>query len=172
MSARPIPRRGRPPKFGRPSHVVAVTLPEEVIRGLRRINADVGWAIVSLFSRAHRGGQRGARRHGVAELVAIGRRHSLIVVDRSLVRRLPGVDLVPINSTQALLAVAPGHGVGDIELAVLDRLDFERVRPAERDALTALRAKIRQWRRDPALQFRTRGIVIVDHGVNRRAGRR
>ena len=39
--------RGRPPKFGRPSQFVALTLPEEVVAGLRRIDADVAWAVVS-----------------------------------------------------------------------------------------------------------------------------
>ncbi len=144
-----------------------MTLPEEVIRGLRRINADVGWAIVSLFSRAHRNGHGRTRRHDVAELVGIGRRHSLIVVDRALVRRLPGVDLVPFNGAQAFLAIAPGHGLSDIELAVLDRLESGTLGDAEREALTALRARIRSWRHDRALRFHTRGIVIVDHTARR-----
>lgn len=149
---------------------MAVTLPEEVIRGLRRINADLGWAIVTLFGRRPPAGGQSRRARAVAELVGIGRRHSLIVVDRALVRRLPGVDLVPLNTEQAFLAVPPGRGLSDIELAVIDRLDDRRIVGAEREALGTLRELIRSWRRDPALRFRTRGIVIVDH-VRRSAPR-
>ena len=42
-------KRGRPPKFGRPGQVVALTLPEEVVAGLRRIDPDVAWAVVRLY---------------------------------------------------------------------------------------------------------------------------
>ena len=45
-------RRGRPSKFGRPSQVVALTLPEDVLRGLRKVHSDVGWAIVSLLEKS------------------------------------------------------------------------------------------------------------------------
>ena len=41
--------RGRPPKFGRPSQVVALTRPEEVMAGLRKINAGLAWAVVRMF---------------------------------------------------------------------------------------------------------------------------
>jgi hypothetical protein len=44
-------KRGRPQKFGRPSQVVALTLPEDVLRGLRKIHHDLGWAIVALFEK-------------------------------------------------------------------------------------------------------------------------
>src|SRR5437762_3311080 len=42
-------RRGRPSKFGRPSQVVALTLPEEAIQRLRKVHRDLGWAIVKLL---------------------------------------------------------------------------------------------------------------------------
>src|SRR5262245_38329777 len=70
-------KRGRPSKFGRPSQVVALTLPDEVVRGLRRIDEDIAWAIVHMFeqdaapAQAQHGGQPDA------ELVAIGDRRSL-----------------------------------------------------------------------------------------------
>src|SRR5205814_914451 len=40
-------KRGRPPKFGRPSRLVALTLPTQVIRGLRKLHPDLAWAIVA-----------------------------------------------------------------------------------------------------------------------------
>jgi hypothetical protein len=46
--------RGRPSKFGRPSRVVALTLPEDAIDRLRRVHRDLGWAILKLLDREPR----------------------------------------------------------------------------------------------------------------------
>ena len=46
--------RGRPLKFGRPARLLALTLPDDVVKGLRRIHPDPGWAIVSLYEKAAR----------------------------------------------------------------------------------------------------------------------
>ena len=44
---KPMPgRRGRPPKYGSPSKIVAVTLPEDIVNQLLAIHEDLGWAIV------------------------------------------------------------------------------------------------------------------------------
>jgi hypothetical protein len=40
MKARSHGKRGRPSKFGRPSQVVALTLPDEVVRGLRKLDRN------------------------------------------------------------------------------------------------------------------------------------
>ena len=40
------PRRGRPQKFGRPSRAVTLTLPEDVIAALGRVDDDLSRAIV------------------------------------------------------------------------------------------------------------------------------
>jgi hypothetical protein len=50
-AARASGRRGRPSKFGRPSQVVALTLPQEVLAALRSIHRDPAWAIVQLVER-------------------------------------------------------------------------------------------------------------------------
>jgi hypothetical protein len=75
-------KRGRPPKFGRPSEVVALTLPEEVVRGLRQIHPDIAWAVVTLFE--GKGTTRVAKRTPDAELVTIGGRQSLIVINAAV----------------------------------------------------------------------------------------
>jgi len=57
-------RQARPSaEVRRPSQMVALTLPEEVVRGLRRIDDDIAWAIVHVFEReaAPVGGQRRQR---------------------------------------------------------------------------------------------------------------
>ena len=45
MGVTTAPRRGRPPKFGRPAQLVTLTLPEDVISWLSTIDPDLGWAI-------------------------------------------------------------------------------------------------------------------------------
>jgi len=164
-------RRGRPPKFGRPSQIVALTLPEEVIRGLRRIDDDIGWAIVHVFERGAAPPPRHNGRQADAELVTIGEGRSLIVVNRKIFRRLPGVHIIPLSDTHAFLALEPGRGMSDLELAVVDRLDDEAVPPREREGLLRLHGQLRQWRRDPRLSFNARAIIEVHHRTGRRRGR-
>ncbi len=154
-------KRGRPPKFGRPGQVVALTLPEEVVAGLRRIDPDVAWAVVRLYEKEARRTPAAPPERAVAELVRITERRSLIIVNRAEVSKLPGVTIVPVSATRAFLALAPGLGMSDLELAVSDRLD-DGIDERERKALTRLRAQVRRWRRDRGLRFHTRAIIEVE----------
>jgi hypothetical protein len=155
-------QRGRPPKFGRPARVVALTLPDEVVAGLKRIDADIAWAVVRLYEREARRRPATHPERTVAELVRIADRRSLIVVNRAEFTRLPGVTMVPVSSTRAFLALEPGLGMSELELAVTDRLDEDAVDDRERRALTRLRAQLRRWRRDRGLRFHTRAIIEVE----------
>ncbi len=161
-------KRGRPPKFGRPGQVVALTLPEEVVAGLRRIDRDVAWAVVRLYEKEARRTPAAPPEPAVAELVRITERRSLIIVNRAEVSKLPGVTIVPVSATRAFLALAPGLGMSDLELAVSERLD-DGIDERERKALTRLRAQVRRWRRDRGLRFHTRAIIEVeDVSISRR----
>ena len=165
----PQSRRGRPSKFGRPSQVVALTLPADVVRGLRRIDPDVACAIVSLFekSAARRSPEPTARPD--VELVTVADRRSLIVVNRSVIQHLHGVSIVRLHGDRAFLALEEGKGMADLELAVLDSLDDPAMDSRERAALQQLRAQLREWRHDRKLRFRTRSIIVVEHtGARRR----
>ncbi len=164
----PMPRkRGRPPKFGRPSEVVALTLPSEVVRSLRSVHPDLAWAIVTLFEKTPRRTPPPAEPVPDAELVAIAERRSLIVVNRATVRTLPGIHIVPLAGDRAFLALEPGRGMADLELAVIDRLDDRALDARERTALRRLRAQLRAWRRDPGLRFATRAIIVVERAPAR-----
>src|SRR5712671_4678996 len=99
-------QRGRPPKFGRPARVVALTLPDERVARRRPATHP---------------------ERTVAELVRIADRRSLIVVNRAEFTRLPGVTMVPVSSTRAFLALEPGFGMSELELAVSDRLEEDTV---------------------------------------------
>jgi hypothetical protein len=167
----PTSKRGRPQKFGRPSQVVALTLPEDVLRGLRKVHHDLGWAIVALFEKSP------ARSASVepealpdVELVTVADRRSLIVVNRAVFRHLPGVSIVPLHGDRAFLALEDGHGMTDLELAVIDSLDDQTVEPRERVALQSLRAQLRKWRHDRTLRFHARSIIVVER-LSRRPSR-
>jgi hypothetical protein len=160
-------KRGRPPKFGRPSEVVALTLPEEVVRGLRHIHPDIAWAVVTLFE--GKGTKRAAKRNPDAELVTIGGRQSLIVINAGIFKKLPGVRIVPLSGSRAFLALEPGRGMADLELAVLDRLDDKTSGAREQRALKSLRVLLHQWRHDRTLRFHTRAIIVADRVPARRA---
>lgn len=164
MKARPAhARRGRPPKFGRPSHVAALTLPDEVVRGLRKINPDLAWAIVTLFEKAPRRiPAQESNGQPDAELVKIAERRSLIVVNRAAFKSFPGVNIVPLDATRAFLTLEPGHGMADLELAIIDRLENGSIAARERKALGALRAQLSAWRHDRALAFHSRAIIVVE----------
>jgi hypothetical protein len=156
---RPGSKRGRPPKYGRPAKVVALTLPAEVVETLQRINPDLGWAVVSLAEKSTRG-QRPAPAVDDVHLVEVGAGQSLIVVDAARFQGLPGVQVVPLSPSQAFLALEPGRGMADLELAVLDRL--ERLPEGEeRPVWERLRDRLRRWRRDRHLRFENRSIIIV-----------
>jgi hypothetical protein len=160
------PKRGRPPKFGRPGHVVSVTLPDDTLQALNRVDPDTGWAIVKLLEREPRRVE-GETREPDVELAQIGTRRSLIVVNRSVFKVLPGVNLIPLNETRAFLAL-------DLELAVIDRLSDKSIDAREREALESLRAKLGSWRRDHGLAFHSRSIIVVEQisGGNGRSGTR
>lgn len=155
--------RGRPFKFGRPARLVALTLPEDVVRWLKGIHADPAWAIVSLFET----GMRGVRRRrsdarANPELLQLPGRRALIVVDPQSYRNLPGVSVIPMAADRAFLALEAERGIADLELAVLDRLEDSRATSEERLQLRRLRAQVRDWRRSKRLGFSTRSIILVE----------
>jgi hypothetical protein len=133
-----------------------------VLTGLRRIHPDLAWAIVSLFQKRPAGAAEKAAAD--FELLRIAERRSLIVVNRAHFTHLPGVDIVPVSADYAFLALATDRGLSDLELAVLDRLDEPSLPDAERATLRAFRLQLRQWRRNRALTFRTRAIIVVEEG--------
>jgi hypothetical protein len=158
----PMRKRGRPPKFDRPSRLVAMTLPEDVIAALRTRDRDLAQAVVAVIGEAEGDGREGRLvRKATATLVQIAPRRFLIAVNPSALKHLPGCELVPIGSGMAFLALGPGRGLADLVLAVMDRLEEPGVEAQERDALLEIRASLRGWMRDKKLAHEIRSIVVV-----------
>ncbi len=161
-------KRGRPPKFGRPGQVVAVTLPTEVVRGLRRINPDLAWAIVQLFRHGANGFGRTQPRRPDSELLSVANGRSLIVVNRGVLKRLPGVSVIPLHDDRAFLAFDRDASLADLELALIERLENSALAARERRALSELRAHVHRWRHDPKLHCEMRSIIVFETAAKAR----
>ena len=165
-------RRGRPSKFGRPSQVVALTLPEDAIDRLRRVHRDLGWAIMKLLDDTPAAAlARQDEAQPDVELVTVADRRFLIVVNREIIGTLPGVNIIPLSGSRAFLALDIDRGMSDLELAVTDRLADPTVGRRERQALARLREQLTTWRRDQELQFHTRAIIVVERRVKKPSDR-
>jgi hypothetical protein len=162
-------RRGRPHKFGRPAHVVTLTLPEDVLDALRSVHRDPGWAIVQLVAPMLGNGVRSERPRipkPAAELVRLSGRRSLIVVQPEVFAGLPGVSTIKLSDGGAFLAFDRNAGLAELELALMDRLDNEPSKGARRAQLAQARDIVRAWRQNAALVFRTKSIIVVEGAVD------
>lgn len=163
-NAKPTPTRGpgRPTKFGRPSKLVALTIPLDVLATLERLDRDPARAIVALVENGTDPARREAEKSPPnAELVQLTRHAALIVVNTDVVATLPGVSMLPLDAKRAFLALEPGSGLADLELAVQDRLDTPESSEGEREALDEMKHLLRLWRRDPTLRFESRAIIVA-----------
>lgn len=154
----PGPRRGRPLKFGRPTQLISLTLPKDVVAWLANVDHDLARALVKLHERSTKTST--ARRIEVAGLVQLPGDRALILVRPEHFNKLKGVSLIPLADGRAFLALEPTKGVADLELAVIDRLEAATVGAAERDALGKLRALLQRWRQE-GVAFESRAIIIA-----------
>jgi hypothetical protein len=150
---------GRPPKYGRAARAVTITLPKDVLVRLASVDADLGRAIVRL---AERHGTPRARTVRAAEIAAYGNRAVIVVNPATSLKRLPGVQLVPIGVGRALISLEPDHSVSQLELDVRDALDRPGVRRLERETLEAISGILRQARRSRRVEAQPRTIIVLE----------
>jgi hypothetical protein len=149
---------GRPTKYGRPSHAVTITLPDDVLARLRSVDTDLGRAIVSLVER-----RRAPRlpEFAPAELAAYGT-HAVIIVDQAkALKRLPGVQLVPTGNGRALISLDQPNSVPKLELNVRDAIDTT-VNKKERQMLEALADILRRARSSRGVTLKERSIIVLE----------
>lgn len=157
MSRASSTKRGRPLKFGRPSQLISLTLPVDVIEWLTSIDDDLGWALVKVHERTTR---TKAKSNEVAGLVQLPGNRALILVRPELFGNLKGVSLIPLADGRAFLALDASKGVADLEVAVLDRLDGRPMPATQRAALLRMRQLLKQWRQE-GIVFESRAIVVA-----------
>jgi hypothetical protein len=162
-----VRRRGRPPKFGRASRAVTITLPEDVLARLAELDADIGRAIVAAVegTAAPR-----PRERPPAELAMYGNHAVILVSPIKALRQLSGVELVPIGPNRALIALEAGQPIAGLELGLREALE-RTTGEAERRALAAVARILRDARMSSQLTVAERTIIVLEYRRRRRAAR-
>jgi hypothetical protein len=155
----PARRRGRPTKYGRPSQPVTLTLPDDVVARLKRVDADLGRAVVWLVERL-------ARSRPIetpaAEIVGWGRQQVIVVTPSPILRRLPGVQLVPAGGGRALIALEHPNSISQLELDIRDAMEEAGLAGADRHALGAVADILRQARHAPGVTLKEHSIIVLE----------
>jgi hypothetical protein len=149
---------GRPTKYGRPARAVTVTLPEDVLGRLTAINADIGTAIVRVIER-----RTPSRVQPVApaEISRYGKHAVIVVTPVKALRRLKGVQLVPIGDGRALISLDSTHSVSGLELQVGDALENSKTMRQEREVLKLIAEILRRGRGARGHTLETRTIIVL-----------
>ena len=153
--------RGRPAKYGRPSRAVTLTLPEDVLDRLQTLDADLGRAIVGLVER--RAIASGPPR-GQPEIATYGKHGVIIVTPVKALKRLRGVQLVPIGNGRCLIALEPPHSIPQLELDIRDVLASDSVPAIDRTTLEGVAAILRDARASRQMSPRERMIIVLEAG--------
>jgi len=155
---------GRPRKFGRPSRSVTVTLPEDVLTRLAGIDADLGRAIVALVERR----RTYVRTVKPAEISSYGSHAVIIVTPVQALKRIGGVQLVPIGNGRALISLERTQSIPGFELELVDALARGPVSELERQTLGAIVEILRQTRRSRRSVLEARTIIVFQTKRQRR----
>jgi hypothetical protein len=160
---------GRPRKYGRAARAVTITLPEDVLARLATVHADLGRAIVTLAERNRTPQARATR---PAEVAAYGNHAVIVVNPAKALRRLPGVQLVPLGNGRALISLEHQYSVAQLELDVRDAIEHPDVKPPERVTLQAISNILRQARRSRQVSVEQRTIIVLERKRQRRSNGR
>ena len=163
---------GRPTKYGRPSRVVTLTLPQDVLARLGAVDDDLGRAIVTMVERRRLPRPRARL---AAELASYGSHAVIVVTPVKALRRLAGVQLVPIGNGRALISLTSPKSIAQLELSLRDAVDDSS--PHDRPTLEAIVDLLRQARLTPGVSVEERTIIVLEskrrrERVTRRSGTR
>lgn len=163
------PGPGRPRKFGRPARAVTVTLPDDVLARLHAVDADLGTAIVRVVDKAP---QAKASSPRPTEITTYGNHAVIVVTPLKALRRLAGVELVPIGNGRALISLEAPQSVSSLELALRDALAASDTTPYEREALQDIADVLRDSRSKRGPLLRERTIIVLEARRSRPVKRR
>lgn len=157
--------RGRPSKYGRPARAVTVTLPEDILARLSAVHADVGTAIVQLVEKRTTAKPTPIRS---AEVTRYGNRAVIIVTPGPTLRKLRGVQLVPVGNGRALISLSTSMPISSLELQVRDALEKMPHENREREGLQSLADILRRGRGPRGLTSEARTIIVLASKTRRR----
>ena len=158
---------GRPPKYGRPSRAVTLTLPQDILDRLGGVHADVGQAIVNLVE------DRPALRTRVrraAELASYGNHAVIVVTPVRALTRLAGVELIPVGNGRALISLEDRHSIPQLELHLRDAMEHAKSGHPERQTLEAIAKILREARLSRSVRLEERTIIVLESKRQRGAG--
>jgi hypothetical protein len=162
--ATPPIRPGRPPKFGRRARPVTITLPEDLLEHLRAQHLDLGRAVVELF-------EERMPRDAPVQLAEFGRGALILVPPASALRRVTGVELIPLSNGRAMIALDQPMSTSDLELTLNDALADAALSDADRRVVQDVVGILREARTSAQARLRQRTIIIVERDGARRRRR-
>jgi hypothetical protein len=142
-------------------------LPEDVLAGLGTVDTDLGRAIVGLAERHRKPRARAVR---PAELATYGNRAVIVVTPAKALKRLAGVQLVPVGNGRALISLERSHSIPQLELSVRDAIEGGDMSAGERQTLEAIAGILRQARRSRGVRLQERTIIVLESKPRRRRG--
>jgi hypothetical protein len=77
-------------------------------------------------------------------------------------KRLPGVELVPLGNGRALISLSSARSVAQLELDVRDALELNEMSTRDREALSEILDILKQARRSPGLSLQERTIIVLE----------
>ena len=160
---------GRPQKFGRPSRAVALTLPEDVIKALGALDDDLARAVVRLT-------QPLVAETGSASNVELSQHHDDAVIVIKPVKALegiPGVTLVPLPDSRALISLNESMSIFEFELKLLDAIHGDHRMPAsETGVLSSIAEILKHARQTKGISLHKRSIIVLKVRGRRRISTR
>jgi len=125
---------------------------------LRAVDTDLGRAIVTLTE------QRTGRRVPAAqpaELASYGNQAVIVVMPLKSLKRLPGVELVPIGNGRALISLEQPLSIAEFELQLHDAIEQVPAMSDERKPIEALSKLLREARRSQTIALKERTIIVL-----------
>lgn len=160
------PKRGRPRKFARPSHAVTLTLPEEVIAALSKIDRDLSRAVVRLAQP-----ELAKKPRPPAELSAFGRRAVIVVNPTRTLEQLTGVSLVPLSDGRALISFDEPLSVAQSELRIQDAIEDPQLSRTDAQVFETIGRLLRDARHAPDVAVHQRHIIVLEKTSARKNAR-
>jgi len=163
-SGRVRARPGRPRKFGRPARTVALTLPEDIIAALSRLDDDLGRAVVRLS-------QPLVANSGIRPAVELSTYHDhavIVVPPIKSLERLPGVTLVPLPDGRALISLDESMTIVEFELKLLYAIDADvKSPPHDRSVMSSIAEILKHARQTKDIGLVERSIIVLKVGGKR-----
>ena len=126
---------------------------------LETVDADLGHAIVKL---TEQGTPRRSRPSAPAEIASYGNHAVILVTPVKALKRLAGVQLVPIGNGRALIALERAQSIPQLELELGDAIERDDISRDDRRALKAVADILRETRRSRKVSLEERMIIVLE----------